>query len=77
MRIKNKLTGQIFDVLPGTNYPDTFEEVIDSPAPIIEEKAPVDNIIEEIEAVEPVEVKKPAKKKKSSSRRKKGAKNGK
>lgn len=77
MRIKNKLTGQIFDVLPGTNYPDTFEEVLGGSEPIIEEKAPVDDIIDEIENVEPVEVKKPAKKKKSSSRRKKGAKNGK
>ena len=70
MKIRNKTTGQIFEVLPGTLYAaNIFEEVKDDEIKIGEPK--VEFEIEEIKE----EPKKPAKKTKKT---KKGAKkNGK
>lgn len=71
--VRNKLTGQIFEVVPGTLLPDFFEEVhkdIRVGEPKIEfeiEKAEPEAKAEE----KPEPVKKPAKKTKKS---KKGAK---
>ncbi len=71
MKIRNKNTGQIFEVVAGTLYPSFFEEVTDEEIKVGEPK--VEFEIEEVkdEPVEaPKEVKKPAKKKTA----KKGAK---
>ena len=87
MRVRNKKTGQMFDVLPGTRLPDIYEEIkpiadmekgklVQDP-PVVKEE-PVDDIIEEVTAVEPPKkAKKTTKKKKSTTRKKKGAKNDK
>ena len=76
MKIRNKQTGQIFEVVPGALYPSFFEVVKDEES---EEKIKVgepkiEYVIEEIK--DPIE-EKPAKKKKTTSKRKttkKGAK---
>ena len=68
MKIRNKLTGQTFEVLAGTLYAkNIFEEVTDDEIKVGEPK--VEFEIEEIKAA-PKEVKKPTKKKTT----KKGAK---
>ena len=68
MKIRNKLTGQTFEVLAGTLYAkNIFEEVTDDEIKVGEPK--VEFEIEKVKD-EPKEVKKPAKKKTT----KKGAK---
>ncbi|MEE0887657.1 MAG: hypothetical protein U0L97_00400 [Candidatus Saccharimonadaceae bacterium] len=68
MKIRNKLTGQTFEVLAGTLYAkNIFEEVTDDEIKVGEPK--VEFEIEEVKE-EPKEEKKPAKKKTT----KKGAK---
>lgn len=68
MKIRNKLTGQIHEVIKGTLYPDFFEEVKDEEIKVGEPK--VEFEIEEVKE-EPKPAKKPAKKAKKT---KKGAK---
>ena len=64
--VRNKNTGQVFEVIPGSLLPDFFEEVTDDDIKVGEPKV-------EFEIEEAKEEKKPATKKKS----KKGAeKNG-
>lgn len=68
MKIRNKQTGQIFEVVAGTLYPSWFEEVKDEEIKVGEPKI-------EFEIEKPVE--KPAKKKtakKTAKKTKKGAK---
>ena len=68
MKIRNKQTGQIFEVVAGTLYPSWFEEVKDEEIKVGEPKI-------EFEIEKPVE--KPAKKKtakKTTKKTKKGAK---
>lgn len=69
MKIRNKQTGQIFEVMAGTLYPDFFEEVKDEEIKIGEPKI-------EFEIEKPKEEPKPAKKpaKKAAKKTKKGAK---
>ena len=75
MKIRNKLTGQIFEVISGTLYPSFFEEVKDDEIKIGEPK--IEFEIEEIkeETIEPIVEEKPkAKKKTTKKSTKKGAK---
>lgn len=65
--VRNKNTGQIFEVVPGSLLPDFFEEVTDDEIKVGEPT--VEFEIEEVKD-EPKEEKKPAKKKTT----KKGAK---
>lgn len=68
MKIRNKQTGQIFEVVAGTLYPSWFEEVKDEEIKVGEPKI-------EFEIEKPVE--KPVKKKtakKTTKKTKKGAK---
>lgn len=68
MKIRNKQTGQIFEVVAGTLYPSWFEEVKDEEIKVGEPKI-------EFEIEKPVE--KPAKKKtakKTAKKTKKGVK---
>ena len=70
MKIRNKNTGQIFEVVAGTLYPSFFEEVKDEEIKIGEPKI-------EFEIEKPKEEPKPKKstpKKKSTKKTKKGAK---
>lgn len=74
--VRNKMTGQIFEVVPGTLLPDFFEEVhkdIKVGEPTVEfEVEPMEPEVEIEEKPEPVKpAKKPAKKTKKA---KKGAK---
>ena len=70
MKIRNKRTGQIFEVIAGTLYPSFFEEVKDEEIKVGEPT--VEYVIEEHKE-EPA--KKPAaKKSKKSKKSKKGAK---
>lgn len=69
MKIRNKLTGQIFEVMKGTLYPDFFEEVKDEEIKVGEPK--VEFEIEEVKE-EPKPAKKPAKK--AAKKTKKGVK---
>lgn len=73
MKIRNKQTGQIFEVLPGTLFAkNIFEEVTDDEIKVGEPK--IEFEFEEIKEEEP----KPAPKKKTTKKTKKGAKkNGK
>ena len=66
MKIRNKNTGQIFEVLEGTRYPDFFEEVketkkAEKPAPEVKE-AETPEVKEEITEEAPKEAEKPVKK---------------
>ena len=65
--VRNKNTGQVFEVVPGSLLPDFFEEVTDDEIKVGEPT--VEFEIEEVKD-EPKEEKKPAKKKTT----KKGAK---
>lgn len=69
MKIRNKQTGQVFEVMAGTLYPDFFEEVKDEEIKVGEPKV-------EFEIEKPKEEPKPAKKpaKKAVKKTKKGAK---
>lgn len=68
MKIRNKLTGQIFEVMKGTLYPSFFEEVKDEEIKVGEPKV-------EFEIEKPKEEPKPAKKpKKTAKKTKKGVK---
>lgn len=75
MKIRNKKTGQIFEVMAGTLYPDFFEEVIDD-IKVGEPKIEVE--IEEIKDEPKKSEEKPKKTtkkaKKSTKKSKKGAK---
>lgn len=74
MKIRNKKTGQIFEVMAGTLYPDFFEEVIDD-IKVGEPKIEVE--IEEIKEEPKKAEEKPKKAKKarkSTKKSKKGAK---
>lgn len=74
MKIRNKKTGQIFEVMAGTLYPDFFEEVIDD-IKVGEPKIEVE--IEEVKEEPKKAEKKPKKAKKarkSTKNSKKGAK---
>lgn len=68
MKIRNKLTGQIFEVMKGTLYPDFFEEVKDEEIKVGEPK--VEFEIEEVkeEAKPEPKPKKPAKKAKKTKK---------
>ena len=67
-KVRNKLTGQVFEVIPGSLMPDFFEEVVDD---IIVGEPKIEVEIEEMKE-EPV---KPEKKpKKTTKKTKKGAK---
>ena len=69
MKIRNKITKQVFEVLPGTLYAkNIFEEVTDDDIKVGEPKVEYE-ITEEKE-----EVKKPVRKKKVAKKTKKGAK---
>ena len=71
MKIRNKRTGQIFEVIAGTLYPSFFEEVKDEEIKVGEPT--VEYVIEEHK--EEVAVKKPAaKKSKKTKKSKRGAK---
>ena len=69
MKIRNKQTGQVFEVMAGTLYPDFFEEVKDEEIKVGEPKV-------EFEIEKPKEELKPTKKpaKKAVKKTKKGAK---
>ena len=67
MKIRNKKTGQIFEVLPGTLYPDFFEEVKNDDIKIGEPT--VEYVIEEEKVEKPKKTTK-----KTTKRTKKGAK---
>lgn len=72
MKIRNKNTGQIFEVLAGTLYAkNIFEEVTDDEIKVGEPK--VEFEIEEVKE-EPKKAKKQAKKKSTKKATKKGAK---
>lgn len=75
MKIRNKKTGQIFEVMAGTLYPDFFEEVVED-IKIGEPKIEVE--IEEMKEEPKKSEKKPKKTtkkaKKSTKKAKKGAK---
>lgn len=69
MKIRNKQTGQIFEVMAGTLYPDFFEEVKDEEIKVGEPK--VEFEIEEVKEEakpEPKPAKKPAKKAKKTKK---------
>ena len=70
MKIRNKKTGQIFEVIEGTLYPSFFEEVKDEEIKVGEPK--VEYVIEEPQE-EPKE-KKPKAAKKPAKKSRKGAK---
>ena len=68
--IRNKLTKQVFEVLPGTLYAkNIFEEVTDDEIKVGEPKVDF-----EIEEVKEEPAKKPAPKKKAAKKAKKGSK---
>lgn len=78
MKIRNKETGQVFEVLPGTLYAkNIFEEVSDDEIKVGEPKVEfeIEEIKEEVKEEKKVE-KKPAKKKttKKTKKTKKGVK---
>ena len=68
MKIRNKETGQVFEVLAGTLYPSFFEEVKDDEIKVGEPK--VEFEIEEVKEEKP----KKTTKKKTTKKTKKGAK---
>lgn len=68
MKIRNKKTGQVFEVVEGTLYPSFFEEVKDEEIKVGEPK--IEFEIEEHKE----KPKKPAKKKAEKKNTKKGAK---
>lgn len=77
MKIRNKLTGQVFEVIAGTLYPSFFEEVSDDEIKVGDPK--VEFEIEEIKEEEPVvkenlTTEKPKPKKSAKKPAKKGAK---
>lgn len=72
MKIRNKKTGQIFEVIAGTLYPSFFEEVTDDEIKIGEPK--VEFILEE--AKEETVVEKPKKTTKKKTTKKGAKKNG-
>lgn len=77
MKIRNKLTGQIFEVVAGTLYPSFFEEVTDDDIKIGEPKVEfeIEETKEEDSAVkEDLITEKPQPKKKTKKPAKKGAK---
>lgn len=67
-KVRNKLTGQVFEVIPGSLMPEFFEEVIDD---IIVGEPKIEVEIEEMKE-EPAKTKK--KPKKTTKKAKKGAK---
>lgn len=69
MKIRNKQTGQIFEVVAGTLYPNFFEEVKDEEKDIKIGEPKVEYVIEQVEE-KPVE----AKTKKTTKKAKKGVK---
>lgn len=71
MKIRNKHTGQVFEVVAGTLYPSFFEEVTDDDIKIGEPK--VEYEIEETPE-EPVEEKPKKTTKKTTKKSKKGGK---
>ena len=71
MKIRNKETGQVFEVLAGTLYPSFFEEVKDEEIKVGEPK--IEFEIEEIKE-EPKQEKPKKTKKKTTKKTKKGAK---
>lgn len=72
MKIRNKETGQVFEVMEGTLYASFFEEVKDEEIKVGEPKIEfeIEEAKEEPEKVE----EKPVKAKKSTKKTKKGAK---
>lgn len=70
--VRNKKTGQVFEVIPGSLLPDFFEEVTDDEIKVGEPK--VEFEIEEAKE-EPKEEKKPAKKKTTKKGAKKNGEN--
>lgn len=72
MKIRNKLTGQTFEVVAGTLYPDFFEEVTDNEIKVGEPK--IEYVVEEIKEEIEVEEKPKKTRKKTTKRTKKGAK---
>ena len=80
MKIRNKKTGKVFEVMEGTRYPSFFEEVKDEEIIVGEPK--IEYIIEKTQAEQEKEekVEKPAKKAKKVTKKKtakKGKKNDK
>lgn len=71
MKIRNKQTGQIFEVMEGTLYASFFEEVKDEEIKVGEPK--IEFEIEEIKD-EPKKEEKPVKAKRTTKKTKKGAK---
>ena len=67
MKIRNKETGQTFEVVKGTLYPSFFEEVKDEEIKVGEPK--VDFVIEKVKEEKPKKIRR-----KSSKKTKKGAK---
>jgi len=67
-KVRNKLTGQVFEVIPGSLMPDFFEEVIDD---IIVGEPKIEVEIEEMKEEPAKPEKKP---KKTTKKAKKGAK---
>lgn len=67
-KVRNKLTGQVFEVIPGSLMPDFFEEVVDD---IIVGKPKIEVEIEETKEEPAKPEKKP---KKTTKKSKKGAK---
>lgn len=61
-KVRNKLTGQVFEVIPGSLMPDFFEEVTDDDIKVGEPKV-------EFEIEETQEPKKPAKKAKKGTKK--------
>lgn len=66
MKIRNKNTGQIFEVIDGTRYPSFFEEVKE-----------VEMVEPKVELAEPEEVKTEEVKPKDTTKKKKTTKKGK
>lgn len=67
MKIRNKKTGQVFEVVEGTLYPSFFEEVTDEEIKVGEPKT-------EFEIEEPKEEAPKKTRKKAAKKAKKGAK---
>lgn len=61
-KVRNKLTGQVFEVIPGSLMPDFFEEVTDADIKVGEPKV-------EFEIEETKGPKKPAKKAKKGTKK--------
>ena len=80
MKIRNKKTGRVFEVMDGTLYPDFFEEVKEQVKPneddkIIIGEPKIEYVVEETQAEQEKKIKSNKKAKKAKKTTKKGKKN--